>query len=120
MVLHPGQAVFGSPDRQPGKTLVGLSAGDLQKVFEIFLLRIVIDQRPERAGMHAAEVAGVPGVATAIGLWRGLKDDDGRALFRSGDGGAQRGVAAADNRYVIRSCHCGHPPAGKVRHQQLI
>jgi hypothetical protein len=100
MRLHPRQMALGLADGHAREPLVGEASGHLEEVLPVFLLGIGIGEHVERPGMHGAHVARVPAVAAAERSWSGLHDQHRESQPAGGDGGAQRGIAAAQHQQV--------------------
>lgn len=103
VAAHPVAAVRRGADHQPREVLVGEAARHLQQVLPVLLFRVGIDQHVLRRVVHAAQVAGVLRIAAAPFFGRGLQQQHRSAGFARHQGGAQRGIAAADNQYVYHS-----------------
>src|SRR5205807_9127513 len=53
-------------------------------------------------------VAGVPGIAAPLELWRAFQRQHGSARPPGADGGAKSGVAAANHQHIELNCQIGH------------
>src|SRR5665213_1562394 len=108
LLVHPAKQLGGVRDREFCQHLVGLPAGDAVKLVEEFLFGVRAGHGRRGAVMGAAQIAGVAGIATAVEFRRAFDHDDAAAGARSGDGGTQRGIAAAGHHHV--------EGLGKIRH----
>ncbi len=101
VLLHPRDMLLGLADRHAREALVGEAAGHLEEVVPVLLFRVRARQDIEGPVVHGAHVARVPAVAAAEMDRGGLDDEDREARAARGDGGAQRGVASAQDQKVV-------------------
>src|SRR6266699_3050101 len=92
---HPIPQLLGVLNRQSGKTLVRLAAGDLPEVFPEFLLAVRAGDVRRRRLMHVTNIAGVAAVAAAKVLGGALQHKHSRAGPSRRNGGAEPRIAAA-------------------------
>ena len=102
LLVHPRQQLGRARDRHVGQQLVGLAAGDAVEIVEEFGLVVRPGHGRRRAIMDEAQIAGVAGVAAAVEFGRRLNDDGAATFPRRRNGGAQRGIAAAQHHHVKR------------------
>jgi hypothetical protein len=100
VAAHPVAAARGIADGDPGHRLVGEPAGDLEQVLPVLLLGVGLGEHILRRLVHAAQVAGVHGVAAAPLAGRRLQQQHAGAGLAGGDRRAQRGVAAAHHQDI--------------------
>ncbi|MNV64220.1 hypothetical protein D3C71_1568510 [compost metagenome] len=103
VAAHPGSAGGGFADHQARQVFVGQPARHLEQVLPELFLRVGIDQHVLRRIVHAAQVAGVGGIAAAPGAWGGFEQQHAGARLARHQGSAQGGIAAADDQYIDHS-----------------
>lgn len=87
--------------------LVGLAFGHQHKIAKILVFLVGIRQHRQWPLVHTPEVARVTGVPAAIRLGSSLQQEDARTSFGGLDGGAKRGITAADHDHIPRGARYG-------------
>jgi hypothetical protein len=99
---HPIPQLLGVLNRQAGKILVRLAAGDLPEVFPELLLRVRAGNIIGGSPVHITNVTGVAAVTAAKILGGTLQHKHSRAGPSRRNGGAEPRIAAANNQHVER------------------
>jgi hypothetical protein len=100
MPAHPVAAGRGGADHHARQMLVGDAARDLEQVLPVLFFGIGLDQHVLGRVVHAAQIAGVAGVAAAPFARCGFKQQHAAAGFARHQRGAQGGIATTDDEYI--------------------
>ena len=97
---HPVPAGGRLADHDPRERFVGPAAGHPGEIVPVFRLGVGVGQSIGGGLVHAAQVPGVPAVATPEVLRSRFEHQHARAGGPGGKGRAEPGVAAADHQHV--------------------
>ena len=100
--------VLAGADAHARQPFIGLAAGDAQQVVPVFVFQVFPGQHTGRLLMQGAEVARVAGIPPTQALRRVFQQQHGSAELAGGDGGAERGIAAAHHQHVPEAGDIGH------------